>query len=169
MGAFGTTGARGRHWQTHEMVETHDLLTPGGLLGVTEIVVGEQRIEIVVEWWSAGRRLRQRPKFRCPCGRTVKYLHEKDGRFVCRPCSGYEHSSRHVRRWGPIDMIRKLRAKIGADPTPFAPLKPTSRRRGVDAICARIIAKEAVLAAKLEKMVSDLSKRAKRECHERTG
>ena len=94
----GLFSAHPNRWRSEDLIEKHNVLRPGGLLGETEIVVGGQRIEVVHEWWSAGRLLRKRPKFRCPdCGRGAKYLHEKDGQFTCRLCTGYDYSSRHRR------------------------------------------------------------------------
>src|SRR5262249_13935906 len=67
----------------------------------------QQTVQVESEWTMDGRR--QRPWFRCPsCNRRCRLLHERDGTFVCRPCSGYDYRCRHRNRSCPaLNRVRK--------------------------------------------------------------
>jgi len=146
--AFGTGGARGRQWQDCEFLENHPMLRAGGLRGseVTFTFNGEAQIVQLAQEWTFGRRQRLRPWFCCPtCDRRCRILHEKDGTFVCRLCSGYDYRCRHRNRSCPA--LNRVRRGAGL------PHRALARER--------IIA-EAEIARLLRATVSDLERRARR-------
>jgi hypothetical protein len=146
--AFGTGGTRGRQWQDYQFLENHPVLRVGGLRGskVTITFNGQTQVVQLEQEWTFGRRQRQRPWFRCPdCIRRCRILHEKDGVFVCRLCSGYDYRSRHRNRSCPaLNRVRR-----GAR----LPYRALARER--------IIAKVEI-ARLLRATVSDLERRVKR-------
>src|SRR5262245_59744517 len=94
--AFGT-GTR-RKWSDRLLLENHSMLRVGGLRGseVTVTLNGQAQVIQLEQEWTFGRKLRLRPWFRCPdCERRCRILHESDGVFVCRLCSGYDYRCRH--------------------------------------------------------------------------
>src|SRR5262249_51693284 len=111
--AFGS--GRPRKWSNRQLLENHPRIRVGGLRGHSEVTLsygGKTQIVQIEKEWTFGRRQRLRPWFRCPCGRRCRLLHEKEGAWVCRTCSGYDYRSRHrnqacpslnrVRRGGPL-------------------------------------------------------------------
>jgi hypothetical protein len=124
------------------------MLRVGGLRGteVTVTINGQTQVIQLEREWTFGRKQRQRPWFRCPdCNRRCRTLHEKDGTFVCRLCSGYDYRSRHRNRSCPA--LNRVRRGAG--------------------LPARALAREAAIAQVeiarlLRATVSDLERRAKR-------
>src|SRR5215469_15417590 len=146
--AFGTGGTRGRQWQDYEFLENHPVLRVGGLRGseVTITFNGQTQVVQLEQEWTFGRQQRQRPWFLCPvCDARCRLLHEKDGSWVCRPCSGYDYISRHRNRSCPA--LNRVRRGAGL------PHRALARER--------IIA-EAEIARLLRATVSDLERRARR-------
>jgi hypothetical protein len=146
--AFGTGGARGkRKWQDNEFVESHPTVKVGGLHGpaVTITLNGQARIIPLEYEWTFGRRPRQRPWFRCSCGRRCRVLHATDNGWCCQPCSGYDYACRHRNRSCPAAN------RVGR--------VTTSPHRGLarEAMLARV-----EVAKSLHSMVRDLTARAKR-------
>jgi hypothetical protein len=82
-------------------------------------------------------------------------------------CSGYDYSCRHRRRFngGPaLGRVARLRRKLGADPSPGAPLPPRPRwHRGAqakyDRLVVEIMREEAAVRASLTRVVRDLERR----------
>ena len=145
--AFGTGDIR-RKWFDHKLLENHPMLRAGGLRGseVTITCNGQAQVVQLEQEWTFGRRQRRRPWFRCPdCNRRCRILHEKDGTFVCRLCSGYDYRSRHRNRSCPA--VNRVRRVAGL------PHRALARER--------IIA-EVEIARLLRATVSDLEWRAKR-------
>jgi hypothetical protein len=144
--AFGST--RPRKWLDYRLLENHSVLRAGGLRG-TEITItrnGQSQVVQLEQEWTFGRQQRQRPWFCCPsCNRRCRNLHEKDGTFVCRLCSGYDYRSRHRNRSCPA--LNRVRRGTGL------PHRALARER--------IIA-EVELARLLRATVRDLQRRAKR-------
>ena len=111
---FGT--GRPRKWSDRQFLENHPRLRVGGLRG-TEVTVtlnGQaQRIQLEHEsTFGPGRRggQRQRPWFRCcQCAQRCRLLVEKDGVFMCQPCSGFDWASRHRNRSCPsLNRVRRV-------------------------------------------------------------
>jgi len=123
--AFGTGDARPRQWSDYRFLENHPVIRAGGLRG-TEVTItfnGQTQIVQLEQEWTFGRKQQQRPWFRCPdCNRRCRLLHEKDGAFVCRLCSGYDYRSRHRNRSCPA--LNRVRRGL-----PACPIEP-SRARG---------------------------------------
>src|SRR5262249_31371846 len=145
---FGT--GRPRKWSDRQFLENHPRLRAGGLRG-SEITItfnGQtQVVQLEMEsTFGPGRKLRQRPWFRCPdCNRRCRVLHEKDGTFVCRLCSGYDYRCRHRNRSCPS--LNRVRRVAGL------PLRALARER--------VIA-QVEIARSLRAMVQDLERRARR-------
>src|SRR5215472_6892505 len=145
--AFGTGDFR-RKWFDYRLLENHPTLRAGGLRGSEVIITfnGQTQVIELEQEWTFGRRQRQRPWFRCPdCNQRCRILHEKDGSFVCRPCSGYDYRCRHRNR--PCPALNRVRR--GAR----LPHRALARER--------IIA-EVEIARLLRATVRDLERRAKR-------
>src|SRR5262249_53469411 len=139
---------RPTQWQAYELLENHRRIRSIGLLGLTEIVItcgpNQQTVQLEHEWIMGDRR--QRPWFRCPhCNQRCRLLVEKDGAFMCQPCSGFEHTCSHRNRALPT--VNRVRTGT------TAPARRLARER--------IIA-EVELARLLRATVSDLKRRAKR-------
>jgi hypothetical protein len=145
--AFGTGDIR-RKWFDHKLLENHLMLRAGGLRGseVTITFHGQTQVVPLESEWTFGRKQRQRPWFRCPdCNRRCRILHEKDGAFVCRPCSGYDYRSRHRNRSLPA--MNRVRRGAGL------PHRALARETAI----ARV-----EIARLLRATVRDLERRAKR-------
>src|SRR5262245_21614454 len=149
-GSFGTTGHQ--KWHDHDLVENHPRIRVGGLLGHAEIVVttGDQQQSVKIESeWSFGRKPRRRPWFLCPsCNQRCRNLHERNGKWTCRTCSGLDWASRHRNRSRAIPTLNRARKGAG---TPASAL---------DRARARVAADE--LAALLRATVTALRGRTKR-------
>jgi len=145
--AFGSGDAQPRKWSGRQFLENHPMIRVGGLRG-TEVTItlnGRAQVVRLEQEWTFGRQQRLRPWFRCPCGRRCRLLHERDGTFVYRTCSGYDYQSRHRNRSCPaLNRVRK-----GA----CLPHQALARER--------VIA-EVELARLLRATVRDLQRRAKR-------
>src|SRR5215471_12218658 len=101
MAAFGSGDARPQKWLDHQFLENHAVLRVGGLRGteVTVTVNGHKQVIQLEQEWTFGRKQRQRPWFRCSCGRRCRTLHEVNGTsLVCRICSRYDFRGRHKNR-----------------------------------------------------------------------
>src|SRR5215472_9641982 len=121
--AFGTGDIR-RKWFDPKLLENHPRLRVGGLRG-TEVTITlnghAQVVPLEMEsTFGPGRKLRQRPWFRCPdCNRRCRVLHEKDGVFVCRLCCpGYDYRCRHRNRSCPS--LNRVRRVAGLPPRALA-------------------------------------------------
>src|SRR5262249_1272111 len=94
--------------------------------------------------------------FLCPdCSRKVWHLYVRDEQLKCRRCAGLDYRSKHTRRRG-LNRVRRLREKIGALPSPLAPLPQRPRHVRRDywmKALARIAAAETLVAAELHDMV----------------
>ena len=146
--AFGSGDAQPRKWSNRQFLENHPVLRVGGMRGseVTVTVNGHTQVIQLDREWTFGRKQRLRPWFRCPdCNRRCRTLHEKDGSFICRPCSGYDYRSRHRNRSCPS--LNRVRRGAGL------PYRAFARER--------IIA-EVEIARLLRATVSDLERRARR-------
>ena len=150
-GAFGSAQGAPK-WSDRQFLESHSMLRVGGLRGteVTVTVNGYRQVIQLEHEWTFGRKQRQRPWFRCSCGRRCRTLHEKDGNsLVCRLCSGYDYRSRHRNRSTPTaNKVRRMAAGV-----PGLPLRAIAR----EAIIA-----QAEIARSLRAMVQDLQRRARR-------
>src|SRR5262245_45295241 len=144
--AFGST--RPRQWSDQRLLENHPKLRVSGLRG-TEVTItfnGHTQVVQLEQQWTFGRQQRQRPWFYCPdCNRRCRTLHEKDGAFVCRLCSGYDYRCRHRNRSCPA----------------------LNRVRRVAGLPHRALARETIIAQVeiarlLHATISDLERRAKR-------
>jgi hypothetical protein len=106
--------------------------------------------------------------FVCGCGRRVQHLYVRpDEPLSCRRCVGLSYRSKHTRRQG-LNRIRRLREKLGALPSPLAPIPPRPRywRRDYWArTVAELAAAEAVLAAQLHAMIPRVRRRLKHDRH----
>jgi len=146
--AFGTGDAQPRKWFGHQFLENHPMIRAGGLRGTEATIIFNGRTQVVQleQEWTFGRKQRLRTWFRCPnCNRRCRTLHEKDGTFVCRSCSGYDYRCRHRNQSCPaLNRVRR-----GAR----LPHRALAR--------ARVIA-EVELARLLRATVRDLQRRAKR-------
>jgi hypothetical protein len=146
--AFGTGDARPRKWSDRQFLESHPRLRAGGLRG-TEVTItfnGQTQVVQLEQQWTFGRKQRQRPWFRCPdCNRRCRTLHEKDGAFVCRLCSGYDYRSRHRNRSCPS--LNRVRRVAGLP----------SRALARESLIAQV-----EIARLLRATVRDLERRAKR-------
>jgi len=143
--AFGS-GTR-RKWFDQKLLENHPVLRVGGLRGseVTLTYDGRTQVVRLEQEWAFGRRQRLRPWFRCSCGVRTRTLHEKNGVFVCRLCSGYDYRSRHRNRSCPA--LNRVRRGAGLP----------SRALAREAAIAQV-----EIARLLRATVSDLERRAKR-------
>ena len=144
--AFGSSPPR--KWANRQFLENHPRIRVGGLGGRSEVILsygGKTQIVQIEEEWTFGRRQRLRPWFRCPdCNRRCRLLHEKDGSFKCRLCTGNDYRSRHYN--GSCPSLNRLRG---------GRLAPQARAR------ERIIA-QVEIARLLRDTLSDLERRAKR-------
>src|SRR5262249_17111956 len=145
--AFGSS--RPRKWANRQLLENHPRIRAGGLRGHSEVIFtyGGRTQTVRLEYeWAFGRKQRQRPWFRCPsCNGRCRILHEKDGGFVCRLCSGYDYRRRHRNRSCPA--LNRVRRGAGL------PHRALARER--------IIA-QVEIARLLRATISDLEGRAKR-------
>ena len=96
------------------------------------IAVGGYRqvVPFTYETFLGGRRIR--PRFSCPvCSQHCERLIDKDGTFMCRACTGFEHRCRHRNRRSPLSRIAMLRAKLDAARTRPLPwgLRCTNREK----------------------------------------
>jgi hypothetical protein len=92
------------------------MIRAGGLRGTEATIIFNGRTQVVQleQEWTFGRKQRLRPWFRCPnCNRRCRTLHEKDGTFVCRSCSGYDYRCRHRNQSCPA-LNRVLRSSLPA-------------------------------------------------------
>ena len=144
--AFGTR--KQQKWPDHRLLETHPRLRVGGLRG-TEVTItfnGQTQIVQLEQEWTFGRKQRQRPWFRCSdCNRRCRTLHEKEGAWVCRTCSGYDYRSRHRNRSCPS--LNRVRRVAGLPST---------------ALARETVIAQAEIARLLRATVRDLERRAKR-------
>jgi hypothetical protein len=98
-----------------------------------------------------------RPHVRCPaCDRRTYRLYLDGDWFGCRQCAGLAYAVRYERRWSPaLQRVHKLRARLGAELTPFAPLPPRPYRGLAgpwhDRMVAQIQAAEAEVLEALRK------------------
>ena len=163
----------GRPRKPRPLVETtaricaYDLAaSPDGPLAREELsVVVDGRPEVLEVVWDArffggdGQRY-----FLCPvCARKVFHLYLRDERLACRRCSGLDYRSRHVRRRG-LNRVRRLREKIGALPSPLAPIPPRPRHWRRDywhRVLARLAAAEGMIAAELRAMIPRVRRRVR--------
>jgi hypothetical protein len=100
------------------------------------------------------------------CSRRVWHLYLRaDERPMCRKCAGnLDYRSQHTHRRG-LNGARRLREKIGALPSPLAPLPPRPRYVRRDywmRAVAKVAAAEAVIAAQLHAIVPRVRQRLKR-------
>ena len=116
---------------------------------------------------------RGQPYFLCgTCSRKCRHLYLRDDprdwrRLACRQCSGVVYASQHTRRRG-LNRVRRLRAKIGALPSPLAsiPQRPRYVRRDYWArALARIAAAETLVAGELHDMLVRVRRRLAHERH----
>src|SRR5262249_36523970 len=131
-----------------QLLENHPMIRVGRLRGSEFTITfnGQTQVVQLEQEWTFGRRQRQRPWFCCPfCNRHCRVLHEKDGSFMCRLCSGYDYRSRHHNPSCPA--LNRVRRGAGL------PHRALAREK--------IIA-EVELARLLRATVSDLERRAKR-------
>jgi|SRR5262249_25208721 len=110
--------------------------------------------------------------FLCPhCSRKVWHLYVRDERLACRQCSGLDYASRHTRRRG-LHRVRNLRHRLGALPSPLAPLPPRPkywrRDHWARAVAALVVA-EAMVAAELRAMIPRVRRRLNRDRHSNPG
>jgi hypothetical protein len=103
-----------------------------------------------------------RPLLLCPaCSRRVWNLHARNGRLGCRLCLGLSYARRHVHRWCPaLYRVRRLRARLGAEPVPFAPLPPRrwfQHHRTYDGLIRRLEAEEAKVLARFAQTITELA------------
>jgi hypothetical protein len=136
-------------WQNHRLLENHSRIRVGGLLGHSEVTIvyggKTQTVEIEEERWE-GKYAKLRPWFRCPsCNQRCRLLHEKDGAFMCRLCTGYDYTCRHRNRSTPT--LNRIRSVAGL------PHRALAR----EALIAQV-----EIARLLHATVSDLERRAKR-------
>jgi len=109
--------------------------------------------------------------FLCPtCSRKCQHLYLRDDprdgprdgqRLVCRRCAALTYKSQHTRRRG-LNRVRRLREKLGALPSPLAPLPPRpqhSRRDYWARTIARLAVAEATIAAELHAMIPRVRRR----------
>jgi DNA-directed RNA polymerase subunit RPC12/RpoP len=112
-----------------------------------------------------------RPFFLCgTCSKKVQHLYllgnadRPDGNLACRRCSGVAFGGQYTRRRG-INRVRRLREKIGALPSPLAPIpqRPRHVRRDywMRAI-AKLAVAEAVIAVQLHAIVPRVRRRLKK-------
>jgi hypothetical protein len=107
--------------------------------------------------------------FLCACGRRVWHLYyvRAAERLVCRRCAGpLGYRSKHTRQRG-LNRARRLE-KIGALPSPLAPLPPKPKFWRQDywtQAVARTAVAEAALAAQLHAMVVRVRRRRLRHEH----
>lgn len=106
--------------------------------------------------------------FECPkgCGHLVLHIYlPPDGEPGCRHCCELDYASRRLNRDIPeAARVAKLRAKLGAEPTPFSQLPPRKRwaRRAPYLRALRAIAEqESKLAPRMTDFADDLERRAK--------
>jgi hypothetical protein len=118
---------------------------------------------------------RGQPYFLCgTCSRKCRHLYLRDEprdgprdgrRLVCRRCAGVTYKSQHTRRRG-LNRARRLREKIGALPSPLAPLpsRPRHWRRDYWArTVAELARAEVALAAQLHAMIPRVRRRLRHE------
>jgi hypothetical protein len=122
------------------------------------------RTVVVMRGWHAAT------LFECRCGRAVEavYLPPDGGEPGCRHCvrvggERLDYSSRRVGRDLPeAQRVRRLREKLGVDPTPFSEIGPRRRwqhRVPRLRILAKIAEQERRLAERLAGMTRDLERR----------
>jgi len=144
--AFGSAGQR--KWRSDQLLENHPRIRVGGLRGHSEVTLfygGKTQVVQIEEEWTFGRKQRVRPWFRCSCGRRCRLLVEKEGVFVCRPCSGYDYRSRHRNRSCPsLNKVRRV------------------ARLPHRALARETVIAQAGIARLLRVTVRDLERRAKR-------
>ena len=153
------------------------LLTPRARGVVRVLIDGRpETIEIVHEPRNYGGR--GAAFFLCgTCSKKVRHLYLRDDPrdgpsdrrwLACRRCSGdLSYASQHTRRRG-INRVRRLREKIGALPSPLAPIPQRPRHVRRDywmKALAKLAAAEAVIAAELRDMVVRARQRIKHERH----
>jgi|SRR5215831_1653942 hypothetical protein len=111
--------------------------------------------------------------FLCPaCSRKCRHLYLRDDprdgrRLACRQCAGLTYKSQHVYRRG-INRVRRLREKIGALPSPLAPIpqRPRYVRRDYWVRrLAELARAEAALAAQLHAIIPRMRRRLKHDRH----
>jgi len=105
-----------------------------------------------------------RPYFLCPaCGRRTWNLYMREGRLECRLCLGFSYARRHVYRWCPaLHRVRRMRALLGGELTPFAPLpprRPNQWRQTYDRLIRRLEAEEAKVLASFGQTMAELAHR----------
>ena len=102
----------------------------------------------------------------CPdCSRKVFHLYVRDERLACRQCHGLDYASRHTRRRG-LNRVRNLRHRLGASPSPLAPVPPRPQywlRDYHARLLAQLVAAEGVIAVQLRDMVGAVRRRLKRD------
>jgi hypothetical protein len=137
-------------WKDHRLLENHPRIRVGGLLGKSELVIAyggkiQTIVQIEEEQWH-GKYTKLRPWFRCPsCNRRCRLLVEKDGSFICQPCSGFDYTCRHHHRHSPV--LNRVRRGTGG------PAKRVARER---------ILAQVEIATLLRDTVQALEKRSKR-------
>jgi hypothetical protein len=130
-------------------------------------IAGGPEISVLIAWVPVSGCLEgDRPYFVCPvCNRNVWDLYIVDQRFGCRRCCNLDYGSRHRFDAAALALarIRRLRAKLGADLDPYAPLPPPPRlphsRRVYDRIVARIEAEEAKVVAGFIQTIAAVARR----------
>lgn len=129
--------------ETHTMLDVHVLHREGLLVpgvearledgGYFRAIREGGKIEIdgqhIRVGWHPALPLRV---FVCPvCARDCYRMHQVGSVWACRTCHRLDYACRHRSRTIPgLNRLRYLRRRIGADPTPFAPLpvKPLHAR-----------------------------------------
>jgi hypothetical protein len=106
--------------------------------------------------------------FVCGCGRRVQHLYLRADKLLsCRRCAGLSYRSKHTRRKG-LNRIRRLREKLGALPSPLAPIPPRPPGWRKDywlKTIARLAAAESIVAAELHAMIPRVRRRLKHGRH----
>ena len=170
---------KGRPRKPRPLVETTPRIGVGDLRGIARLplrgVAREGTVRVLVNgklealdvvcearnYGGGGQRY-----FLCPtCSRRVWHLYLRDERLVCRRCAGLTYRSQHTRRRG-LNRVRDLRRKLGAPPSPLAPVppRPSRWRRDYHArLLAQLVAAEGVIAAQLRDMVGAVRRRLKRD------
>jgi hypothetical protein len=150
------------------------LFTPRPREATVRVVVNgkPEVLDVVFEDRNFGGR--GQPYFLCrTCARKCQHLYLRDDprdgrRLACRQCSGgLTYKSQHTRTRG-LNRVRRLREKIGALPSPLAPIpqRPAHWRRDYWArTVAELAAAESVIAARLRDTLGQVRRRLKRDRH----
>jgi hypothetical protein len=180
--AFG----KGRPRKAQPTVETTPRISIGDLRGVARSLftasrVRETTVNVVINDKPEAIELMFDPRFfggvqalfLCgTCSRKCQHLYFRDDprdgrRLACRRCAGLTYKSQHTRRRG-LNRVRRLREKIGALPSPLAPIpqRPRYVRRDYWVRrLAELARAEAALAAQLHAIIPRMRRRLKHDRH----